>query len=326
MMAIRGHRADHDAWPAGWGWDDVAAAYARSDAHFPRAAQRSPSPLTLDFLESAAADGDSARGRPQRRGQRGRGAHAGLDPPRPPLQRRRRLPATGAAPAQPDGRDRAHAPATARRARPCARRRVPPGWARGGGARRARGRARRRGDRHAEAAPALGDRAAEELERHGIAVVARIARRRPEPPRPPGERGPRHGRRRDALHRRAAAAPARLAGPGRGPLTSNVAEAAAFVRVDPAAAAPDLELIFAPVLFEEEGTVPPSRTASPSPPCCSSRGASARCGSRPPIRSRRPRSTRATSLTRTGTTPGLLLEGVRLARRVLRPRRRSPAT
>jgi len=46
---------------------------------------------------------------------------------------------------------------------------------------------------------------------------------------------------------------------GRGPLTSNVAEAAAFVRVGPDATAPDLELIFAPVLFEEEGTVPPSR-------------------------------------------------------------------
>jgi choline dehydrogenase len=46
---------------------------------------------------------------------------------------------------------------------------------------------------------------------------------------------------------------------GRGPLTSNVAEAAAFVRTDASAPAPDLELIFAPVLFEEEGTVPPSQ-------------------------------------------------------------------
>jgi choline dehydrogenase len=46
---------------------------------------------------------------------------------------------------------------------------------------------------------------------------------------------------------------------GRGPLASNVAEAAAFVRLDPAAAAPELELLFAPVLFEEEGTVPPSQ-------------------------------------------------------------------
>jgi choline dehydrogenase len=43
----------------------------------------------------------------------------------------------------------------------------------------------------------------------------------------------------------------------KGMLTSNVAEAAAFVRSRPDAAAPDLELLFAPVLFEEEGLVPP---------------------------------------------------------------------
>lgn len=43
----------------------------------------------------------------------------------------------------------------------------------------------------------------------------------------------------------------------RGPLTSNVAEAAAFVRTSPELVAPDLELIFAPVLFVDEGLVPP---------------------------------------------------------------------
>jgi choline dehydrogenase len=46
---------------------------------------------------------------------------------------------------------------------------------------------------------------------------------------------------------------------GRGPLTSNVAEAAAFVRTSDELSAPDLELIFAPVLFEDEGLVRPSR-------------------------------------------------------------------
>src|SRR5207344_3186101 len=51
------HRADHDAWPRGWGWEDVASAYERSDLHFPRAGQRRPSPLTFDFLASAAAAG-----------------------------------------------------------------------------------------------------------------------------------------------------------------------------------------------------------------------------------------------------------------------------
>jgi choline dehydrogenase len=45
---------------------------------------------------------------------------------------------------------------------------------------------------------------------------------------------------------------------GRGPLTSNVAEAAAFVRARPGSPAPDLELMFLPVLFEEEGLKQPT--------------------------------------------------------------------
>jgi choline dehydrogenase len=45
---------------------------------------------------------------------------------------------------------------------------------------------------------------------------------------------------------------------GRGPLTSNVAEAAAFVRTRPDLATPDLELIFLPVLFEDEGLKQPT--------------------------------------------------------------------
>jgi choline dehydrogenase len=43
----------------------------------------------------------------------------------------------------------------------------------------------------------------------------------------------------------------------RGMLTSNVGEAAAFVRTRPELEAPDLELIFAPVLYVEEGLAPP---------------------------------------------------------------------
>lgn len=43
----------------------------------------------------------------------------------------------------------------------------------------------------------------------------------------------------------------------RGMLTSNVAEAAAFVRSDPSLAAPDLELLFAPVPFIDHGSVKP---------------------------------------------------------------------
>jgi choline dehydrogenase len=43
----------------------------------------------------------------------------------------------------------------------------------------------------------------------------------------------------------------------RGLLTSNVAEAAGFVRSRPGLPAPDIELIFAPVLFDNEGLEPP---------------------------------------------------------------------
>jgi choline dehydrogenase len=45
---------------------------------------------------------------------------------------------------------------------------------------------------------------------------------------------------------------------GRGPLTSNVGEAVAFVRSQPNLVAPDLELLLAPVLFEEEGLKQPT--------------------------------------------------------------------
>jgi choline dehydrogenase len=45
---------------------------------------------------------------------------------------------------------------------------------------------------------------------------------------------------------------------GRGMLTSNAAEAAAFVHSRPGLAAPDLELMFAPGLFENEGLTPAS--------------------------------------------------------------------
>jgi choline dehydrogenase len=47
-------------------------------------------------------------------------------------------------------------------------------------------------------------------------------------------------------------------GARRGMLTSNVGEAAAFVRSDPSLDAPDLELIFAPVPYIDHGTVKPT--------------------------------------------------------------------
>jgi len=260
MMAIRGHRADHDAWPAGWGWEDVAPAYARSDPQFPRAAQRRPSPLTHDFLDAAAA--------------------AGIP---------RTADLNGA-----DNEGAALTPVSIRRGR---RYSVVDGYLRAAmrrpnltvvtGARATRllltgGRAHgvayvsdagREEEAHAArevvlAAGAIdtpkllllsGIGPPEELERHAIPLALAA---------------PSVGRNlRDHLANGilatvaaetlySAEQPRHLLSwlvAGRGPLTSNVAEAAAFVRVDPAAAAPDLELIFTPVLFEEEGTVPPSQ-------------------------------------------------------------------
>ena len=258
MMAIRGHRADHDVWPAGWSWDDVGGAYARSDPHFPRAAQRSPSALTRDFLDSAAAvgiaraadlngaDNEGVGLTPVsiRRGRR----HSVVDGYLRAAMRRPNLTVvTGARATRllvedgrvrgvsyvlDDGEEEAHAREVV----------VAAG---------------------AIDTPRLlllsGIGPPEELERHGIEAVLAA----------PGV-----GRNlRDHLANGVLAAVdaetlytaerlrhlAAWLALGRGPLASNVAEAAAFVRVDSAASAPDLELIFAPVLFEEEGTVPPSQ-------------------------------------------------------------------
>ncbi len=261
MMAIRGHRADHDVWPAGWAWDDVADGYARSDAPFPRAAQRSPSPLTLDFLESAAAvgipraadlnaaDNEGAGLTPVsiRRGRRFSVVDGYL---RPALRRPNLTLVTGAR---------------------VTRLLVERGRARGvaylprGAAQEEEAHAGREVVLAAGAidSPRVlllsGIGPKEELDRHGIPVV---------------HASPGVGRNlRDHLANGVLAVvdaetlftaerPRHLLAwllAGRGPLTSNVAEAAAFVRLDPASPAPDLELIFAPVLFEEEGTAPPSR-------------------------------------------------------------------
>jgi choline dehydrogenase-like flavoprotein len=58
QMVLRGHRADQDSWQApGWGSADVEEAYHRSEPLFPREQLRDPSPLSVAFVESAAAVG-----------------------------------------------------------------------------------------------------------------------------------------------------------------------------------------------------------------------------------------------------------------------------
>jgi choline dehydrogenase len=258
MMAIRGHRADHDAWPAGWTWNDVAEGYALSDRNFPRAHQRSPSPLTLDFVESAVASG--VRRAPDLNAADNEGVgltpvsilrgrrYGVVDAYLRPAMRRPNLTVVTAA----------HAVSLV----------VVRGRVRG---------VRYLLDGHEEEAHAArevvlaagtvdtpkllllsGIGPPEELERHRIEALL---------PLPGVGKNLRDHLANgvlatvDAQTLFSAERPRHLLSwvvRGRGPLTSNVAEAAAFVRVGPGAVAPDLELLFAPVLFEEEGTAAPS--------------------------------------------------------------------
>lgn len=259
MMAIRGHRADHDAWPEGWSWEDVAPAYARSEASFPREAPRSPSPLTVDFVHAAVAAGiprsEDLNG-PDKSGvgltplsiRRGRRYSVADGYLRPALRRPNLTVVTGA-----------HA----------TRLLVEQGRVRGVAYLLDGHEEEAYAEREVVAAagaidtPKLlmlsGIGPPEELERHGIPVL--VART-----------GVGHNLRDHPANGVLAAVEAATLfsaerprhllawlALGRGPLTSNVAEAAAFVRIDPHVPGPELELIFAPVLFEEEGTVPPSR-------------------------------------------------------------------
>ena len=217
MMAIRGHRADQDPWPRRLELGRRRGVVRAERPPFPPGEPARPEPADARLPRVGRCRRHPARGGPQRRRQRGRRAHTGLHPPRTAPQRRRRLPETGHAQAEPDGRHRRARDPAPRRGRSCPRGRVPPGWARGGGARRARGRARRRGDRHAQAPPALRDRSRRGARAARDRRRRRIARRGPEPARPPGERCARHGRRRDAPDGRAAASPALVAGPGTRP-------------------------------------------------------------------------------------------------------------
>ena len=118
MLYVRGHRADYDGWRddfgcAGWGWDDVLPYFVRSEHHEAGASPahgyggllnvappRSPRPLTELMIKAALArgyepdpdynDGEPGRHRP------------GRDDPeaRPPLERRRRVPAPRRRPAR----------------------------------------------------------------------------------------------------------------------------------------------------------------------------------------------------------------------------------
>ncbi len=260
MMVLRGHPADQAAWAVpGWAWDDVARAYERSLGSFPLARLRQPSPLTEAFVDAAVAggirrsadlNGDDTEGAglvpvSQLNGRRFSVADGYLKPAR----RRPNLTivtgcrvtrvlledgaAVGVAYVAEGGEEEA----------PAGREVI---LAAG-----------------AVNTPQLlllsGIGPRDELERHGIGVVHPLS-----------------GVGQNLLDHLANGILVRTRGAdtlysaeslpnlvrwllgGRGPLSSNVAEAVAFVKTDPALAAPDLELLFAPVLFEEEGLQKPS--------------------------------------------------------------------
>jgi choline dehydrogenase len=257
MMAIPGHPADYDGWAAlgatGWGWCDVAPVLERVYETLAVEELRDPNPLTRAFVAAALQAGipaspslrptelEGVRLTPvtQRRGRRRSAADAYL---RPALARPNLTVRTGA-----------HVT------------RVVVEGTRATGVEvdgeliRAREVALCAGTVNSPQLLLLsGIGPADELRRHGIPVVHEL----------PGVGAHLEdhlaagilveSRRPVTLY--AAERPVQilryLVG-RKGMLTSNVAEAAAFVRTRPDLAAPDLELLFAPVLFEEGGLAPP---------------------------------------------------------------------
>jgi choline dehydrogenase len=251
MMAIPGSRHDYEAWP--WSWSDVAPVYERVREDLQVEELRDPNPLTLAFVEAAQelgippspslgpTDLEGVRVTPvtQRRGRRNSAADAYL---RPALQRQNLTVRTNA-----------HVTRVV----------VEHGRAVGvevnGEVVRAREVVLCGGTVNSPQLlllSGIGPRA--ELERHGLPVVHEL----------PGvglhlEDHLAAGalfESRKPLTLYAAQKPLQLLRyflRHTGMLTSNVAEAAAFVRSRPEVPAPDLELLFAPVLFEDGGLTPP---------------------------------------------------------------------
>jgi choline dehydrogenase-like flavoprotein len=244
QMAVRGHRADYDGWGVpGWSWEELRPYFERSIGPFALAAQREPSPLTSAFLAAAAEAGiprvDDLNGSPlegaaqvlvnQRRGRRWSVADGYL---RPARRRPNLTVLTGAQATRIvlDG-GRAVGVELQREGRP------------------ERVTARREVILSAGAigspqllllsgidAPGVGENLQDHLVGGLLATTTST---------------------RTLYTAESWRNLLRYLLLRRGPLTSNVAEAAAFLRTSPELDAPDLELIFAPVLFVDEGLAPP---------------------------------------------------------------------
>jgi choline dehydrogenase len=252
MMVIPGSYRDYDDWP--WSWSDVALVYERVQATLRPEELRDPNPLTLAFVEAAQQagiarspalepmqlDGVRLTRVTQRRGRRNSAADAYL---RPALGR-------------PNLTVRTHAHVT----RVVVEGRRAVGVEVDGEVTRAREVVLCGG---AVNSPQLlllsGIGPRDELERHGIPVVHDL----------PGVGANLQDHlaagalyeSRQPVTLYSAESPLQILRYlllRKGMLTSNVAEAAAFVRSRRELPAPDVELLFTPVLFEGEGLEPPS--------------------------------------------------------------------
>jgi choline dehydrogenase len=264
MIVARGHRADYDEWEAvapGWGWSDVEPYYARSAlGPFPLAEQREPSPLTHAFVTAAQRAGIPFRpdlNEPDNEGvgivrvsQRHGARFSVLDGYLRPAMRRPNLTV---------------------QAGTLVTRVVLEGTRATGVVVRVNG--------SEEAVPAArevilaagainsprllqlsGIGPGPVLDEAGVPVVHEL----------PGVGEGLHDHIASGIFVRTRPGVGTLTSAGslgnrlrwlllrRGPLTSNVAEAVAFVRTRRELAAPDLELLFAPVPFENEGLTEPS--------------------------------------------------------------------
>jgi choline dehydrogenase len=263
MMAIPGHRADYDGWAnlgnPGWSFDELAPHFERVYDTLAVEELRDPNPLTKAFVEAALHAGipsssklgpmdlEGVRLTPvtQRRGRRWSAADAYL---RPALRRPNLTVATSAQATRVlfDGRRTvgvAYRQGADDKIARCAREVILSGGAIN--------------------SPQLlllsGIGPSDELAKHRIKPVHEL----------PGvglnlQDHPVVTCHVEAIHpgtlysAETAANLARYLLLRRGMLTSNAAEAAAFIHSHPGLPAPDLELIFAPGLFQNEGLTPPT--------------------------------------------------------------------
>jgi choline dehydrogenase-like flavoprotein len=248
QIALRGYPADYDGWGIPeWGWDDLAPSFERAaGSGFVLGALRDPSPLTLAFLEAAAECGLSEAALcavNQRRGRRWSMADGYLRPARSRPNLTVRSGAHVARIVLEEGRARGVELVGSRPVRAkrevilCAGAVNSPQLLLLSGIGPARELEAVR-IRPLHDLPGVGRNLQDHLVGGLLAATTSTA----------------------TLFR--ADSPLNLARYllfRRGPLTSNVAEAAAFARTRAELVAPDLELVFAPVIFENEGLTEPQQ-------------------------------------------------------------------